>query len=80
MAWMVVGVFVMFGTIAIISLGVVHPHEQKKVLVGTVGMIATASLYVSPLSVIVSIFYICIKIFERVNRVDFNILNDCFSY
>ena len=49
MAWMVVGVFVMFGTIAIISLGVVHPREQKKVLVGTVGMIACASLYVSPL-------------------------------
>ena len=44
MEWMVVGVFVMFGTIAIISLAVVHPREQKKVLVGTVGMIATASL------------------------------------
>ena len=58
---MVVGVFVMFGTITIISLGVVHPHEQKKVLIGTEGMIAIASLYISPLSIIVSIFYIYIN-------------------
>ena len=54
--------------------------RAEKVLVGTVGMIATASLYVYPLSVIVSIFYICIVIFERVNGVDLSILNDCFSY
>jgi uncharacterized membrane protein len=58
MGWMVLGLLAMFGTIAIIPLCVVHDHEKKKFLVGTVGMIATASLYVSPLSIIVSIVYI----------------------
>ena len=48
---MVVGGSVMFGSIAILSLLVVHPHEKKKVLVG---IIATGSLYVSPLSIVVS--------------------------
>ena len=77
---MLVGVLVMFGTIAIISLGVVHPHEQKKVLVGSVGMIATTSLHISPLSVIVSILYICMKNLERLKRVDFIIFNYCLCY
>ena len=54
MGWMVVGGSVMFGTIAILSLLVVHPHEKKKVLLGIVGIIATGSLYVSPLSIVVS--------------------------
>ena len=51
-------VFVIFVTIEIISLCVVHDHEHKKVLVGTVGMIAIFILYASPLSIIVSILYI----------------------
>ena len=60
MGRIVAGVFVMFVTIAIISLCVVHDHEHKKVLVGTVGMIATVILYASPLSIIVSILYIAL--------------------
>ena len=56
------GVFVMFATIAIISFCVVHDHEHKKVLVGTVGIIATVILYASPLSIIVSILYIALDL------------------
>lgn len=52
MGRMVAVVLVMFGTIAIISFCVVHDHKHRKVLVGTVGMIATVTLYASPLSII----------------------------
>ena len=62
MGRIVASVFVMFVTIAIISLCVVHDHEHKKVLVGTVGMIATVILYASPLSIIVSILYIALDL------------------
>jgi len=54
MTKMVVSVLVVFGTIAIVSLYVVHDHTHKKVVVGTAGMVATVILNASPLSVIVS--------------------------
>lgn len=53
MGTMVAGVLVMFGTIAIISFCVVHDQKNRKVLVGSVGMMATVTLFASPLSVIV---------------------------
>ena len=62
MGRIVAGVFVMFVTIAIISLCVVHDHEHKKVLVGTVGMIGIVIIYASPLSIIVSILYIALDL------------------
>lgn len=52
MGMMVAGLLVLFGTIVISSLYVVHNHNHKKVLVGTAGMVATVILDISPLSVI----------------------------
>lgn len=52
MGTMVAGVLVVFGTIAIISFCVVHDDKHRKVLVGSVGLMATIILYASPLSVI----------------------------
>eukprot|EP00253_Pinus_taeda_P001747 PITA_01747 len=49
---MLVGVFTLFGTVATISFFALHDHKHKKVLVGTTGMVATVTLYGSPLSVI----------------------------
>lgn len=52
MAGMVAFALVVFATIVIASFCGVHDHEQRKVLVGTAGMVATLILYASPLSVI----------------------------
>lgn len=52
MVWMVAGVLVIFGAIAIISFSIVHDERHRKVLVGTVGLLATIILYASPLTVI----------------------------
>lgn len=52
MSMMVVGLLLLFGTIAISSFCVVHDHKHRKTLVGTAGMVATVILYASPLSVI----------------------------
>lgn len=52
MGMMVGGLLVLFGTIVISSLSVVHDHKHKKVLVGAAGMVATVILDISPLSVI----------------------------
>lgn len=60
MAGMVAFVLVVFATIVIASFCGVHDHKQKKVLVGTTGMVATGILYASPLSVIVSITLPCL--------------------
>ena len=51
---MVIGVLMVFRTIAITSFLAVHDHNKRKVVVGTAGLVATAILYASPLSVIVS--------------------------
>lgn len=51
---MVIGVLMVFGTIAITSFLAVHDHNKRKAIVGTAGLVATAILYASPLSVIVS--------------------------
>lgn len=58
---MVGGLLVLFGTIVISSLCVVHDHNHKKVLVGTAGMVATVILDISPLSVIVSCFIVLVS-------------------
>eukprot|EP00253_Pinus_taeda_P012422 PITA_12422 len=52
MVGMVIGVLMVFGTIAITSFLAVHDHNKRKAFVGTAGLVATAILYVSPLSVI----------------------------
>lgn len=52
MVKMVVGVLVVFGTIAMTSFLALHNRNSKKVVVGTAGMVATVILYGSPLSVI----------------------------
>lgn len=52
MSIMVVGLLLVFGTIAISSFCVVHDHKHKKTLVGTAGTVFTVILYGSPLSVI----------------------------
>lgn len=54
MVGMVIGVLMVFGTIAITSFLAVHDQNKRKAVVGTAGLVATAILYVSPLSVIVS--------------------------
>ena len=51
---MVIGVLMVFGTIAITSFLAVHDHNKRKAVLGTAGLVATAILYASPLSVIVS--------------------------
>jgi solute carrier family 50 protein (sugar transporter) len=52
MTMMVVGLLVVFGIIIISSFCAVHDDKQRKILVGTAGMVATVVLYGSPLSVI----------------------------
>ncbi|GLJ36974.1 hypothetical protein SUGI_0748250 [Cryptomeria japonica] len=52
MVRMLIGVLTVAGTIAAVSLFALHDQQQKKFLVGTVGMVATVILYGSPLSVI----------------------------
>ena len=54
MTRMVMGVLLVFGTIAMASVFAVHDHNHKKVVVGTAGIVSTVILYGSPLSVIVS--------------------------
>eukprot|EP00253_Pinus_taeda_P033324 PITA_33324 len=49
---MVICVLMVFGTIAINSFLAVHDHNKRKAFVGTAGLVATAILYASPLSVI----------------------------
>lgn len=53
---MVVGLFLVFCTIAIFSFYGLHDHKHKKIVVGTVGTVATVILYASPLSVIKLVF------------------------
>jgi len=52
MVMMVVGLLVIFGTIATSSVCAFHDHKHKKLFVGTAGVAATVILYASPLSVI----------------------------
>lgn len=52
MGMMVVGLLVLFGTIATCSVCAFHDDKHKKIFVGSAGMVATVILYASPLSVI----------------------------
>ncbi|XP_057818150.2 bidirectional sugar transporter SWEET3b-like [Cryptomeria japonica] len=51
-ARMVVGVVMVFGSIATVSFVAMHDRKHKQFLVGTAGMVATVVLYSAPLSII----------------------------
>eukprot|EP00253_Pinus_taeda_P031867 PITA_31867 len=52
MVTILVGVMMVFASIATVSQLALHDHKSRKTLVGTSGMIATVVMYASPLSVI----------------------------
>ncbi|XP_077228810.1 nodulin MtN3 family protein [Tasmannia lanceolata] len=49
--WMVVPVIVLFCVTASISTFAVHDHHHRKLLVGTIGLLASIAMYASPLVV-----------------------------
>jgi solute carrier family 50 protein (sugar transporter) len=52
MGRMVMGVIAVFGTIAVTCFCASQAHKHKRVIVGTAGIVSTAILYASPLSII----------------------------
>ena len=57
MGTILVGVMMVFATIAAASQLALHDHKSRKALVGTSGMFVIVLMYASPLSIIISIFH-----------------------
>lgn len=55
---MAVPVVVLFILTALVSRFILHDHPHRKVLVGSIGLVASMSMYSSPLVAVVGSFFI----------------------
>lgn len=53
-----IGVILVVSITAIISTFGFHDHHNRKVFVGSIGLVASVAMYASPLVVVVSFIYI----------------------
>lgn len=61
---LVVPVVVLFTLTAIVSRFVLHDHQHRKVLVGSIGLVASMSMYSSPLVAVVCSFLVLLYNFK----------------